>query len=805
MQSRRLRAAACQPAAVRGVVWLLCHTVVAAVNVCVSVCLAWRGPRRPAATKRPARIVVTGAFVADNWAAALLQPPALSPRSAHVWAVSDRPMAPIPNVTFVSPPEWLVRVVGRVPARSVMFALTCLARRADLVGGYHLLVNGLLALVIARVLGAAAMYVSVGGWSEFLAGGAYSGHVLFGRLGREDRSLERAMLRAIRGFDLTVTMGSQACTLFGGLGVPRVAVLPGGIDATRFRRDTEDPPKDIDVVVVARLDAVKRLDVFLRVVAEVARRVPSVSAAIVGTGPGLHDLQRLADELGLRDRVTLAGYQPDIAAWLRRAKVFLLTSDSEGLPLSVLEAMTFGLPAVVSDVGELRDCVRDGFNGCRVPAGDVSGYVECVASLLLDEPTRRRSAYEAMRTAREYDVHTISARWSRILADLGFAAGRRTPIPDWGRVLDAGAEAWTFFLNDASPQERPGVEVLFLGDVALAAGVANVMDLHGVGFPFERLPAEFLGADFVCFNLECCLSDRGALWEPKPIHFRGKAEHLDLFKSVRGRLIANVANNHFLDYGEEAALDTLAALRDRGMACIGAVGEAAEPQPLVLDTPAGRVGLLAFSPAAHGLPGDARVNLVRPGVEMAAAQVAAARGTVDVLIVCVHQGVEYTLHVDRRSRTTAQRLVDAGADCVIGHHTHVIQPLELYGRGLICHGIGNFLIDVDPRRRPHAAQTLAVRVTVRGGEIERVCLEPFEITPRLQPVPLEGEARRVLARSLAVRSQRLTGSVGTLRNDLGAGLAWSLDKAAAVADMVRRRGLITAIRYYGRRVTGRSG
>jgi len=98
-----------------------------------------------------------------------------------------------------------------------------------------------------------------------------------------------------------------------------------------------------------------------------------------------------------------------------------------------------------------------------------------------------------------------------------------------------------------------------------------------------------------------------------------------------------------------------------------------------------------------------------------------------------------------------------------------------------------------------------VRVTVRGGEIERVCLEPFEITPRLQPVPLEGEARRVLARSLAVRSQRLTGSVGTLRNDLGAGLAWSLDKAAAVADMVRRRGLITAIRYYGRRVTGRSG
>ncbi len=233
MQSRRLRDAARQPAALRGVVWLLCHGIVAAVNVCVSVCLAWRGSRRPAAMKRPARIVVTGAFVADNWAAALLQPPALSPRSAHVWAVSDRPMAPIPNVTFVNPPGWLARVVGRVPARSVMFALTCLACRADLVGGYHLLVNGLLALVIARVLGAAAMYVSVGGWSEFLAGGAYSGHVLFGRLGREDRSLERAMLRAIRGFDLTVTMGSQACKLFGGLGVARVAILPGGIDATR--------------------------------------------------------------------------------------------------------------------------------------------------------------------------------------------------------------------------------------------------------------------------------------------------------------------------------------------------------------------------------------------------------------------------------------------------------------------------------------------------------------------------------------------------------------------------------------------
>ncbi len=805
VEDRRFQEAARRPGLVRVLVWFLCHALAAYANVCVSLCVAWRGRRRPAATKRPSRIVVTGAFVADNWAAALLQPMAMSPHCAHVWAVVDNAMAPLPNVTFVRPPRWLARRIGRVPARSLVFALTCLVRRADLIGGYHLLVNGLLALVIARILGAAAMYVSVGGWSEYLAGGAYSGHVLFGRLGREDPSLERAMLRMIRDFDLTAAMGRRACELLRRQGVARVAVLPGGIDATRFSRELEESAKEIDVVVVARLDAVKRLDVFLRVVAEAAQRVPSIRAAIVGDGPCRHELQRLAAELGVSNRVVFAGFQPDIAPWLGRARVFLLTSASEGLPLSVLEAMTFGLPVVVSDVGELRDCVRDGLNGCRVPAGDVSAYAHSVASLLLDEPKRRRWASESVRIAREYDVQTISARWSRVLTDLGFPAGRRLPALNWDRFRNAGANAWVLPWNDGLVPDRPSTELLFLGDVALAAGVADVIRRHGVGYPFERLPAGFLDADHICFNLECCLSERGAPWEPKPIHFRGNAAYLDLFTSARGRLIANVANNHFLDYGEEAALDTLAALRDRGMACIGAVGEAAEPQPLVLDTPAGRIGLLAFSPAAHGLPGSVRVNVARAGTDAMIAQVAAARGAVDVLVVCLHQGVEYTLHVDRRSRMTARRLVDAGADCVIGHHAHVIQPIERWGRGLICHGIGNFLIDVDPRRRPHAARTLAVRMILRDGAVERVRLEPFEITPSLQPVPLEGEARTALARSLAVRSQRLAGSIGSIRNDAGAGIAWALDKSKAAVDMSRRRGLMTAVRYYGRRVMSRPG
>ena len=91
----------------------------------------------------------------------------------------------------------------------------------------------------------------------------------------------------------------------------------------------------------------KRVDHFHQAQARVARARPEACAFVVGDGPLLDDLQRQARDLGLADRVTFAGHQADVEGWLKQARVFVLTSDSEGLSLALMEGMLCGLPAVV--------------------------------------------------------------------------------------------------------------------------------------------------------------------------------------------------------------------------------------------------------------------------------------------------------------------------------------------------------------------------------------------------------------------------------------------------------------------------
>ena len=124
--------------------------------------------------------------------------------------------------------------------------------------------------------------------------------------------------------------------------------------------------KVYDLILVGRLAPIKRIDLYLRAIEQVSRRLPDVTAAIVGDGALRTELEQLVEELGIGERVHFAGQQSDVEDWLSRSRIFVLTSDSEGLALSLMEAMMCGLPAVVSDVGELGELVASGTNGCLV-------------------------------------------------------------------------------------------------------------------------------------------------------------------------------------------------------------------------------------------------------------------------------------------------------------------------------------------------------------------------------------------------------------------------------------------------------
>jgi glycosyltransferase involved in cell wall biosynthesis len=111
---------------------------------------------------------------------------------------------------------------------------------------------------------------------------------------------------------------------------------------------------------------------------------------LVGDGPLESSSRALAAKLGIADRVRFAGYCPDVAEALGRAQIFVLSSRSEALPRSVLEAMRAGLPVVAGDAGGLPETIENGANGILTPRGSHEALAVAVAKLIEDGGLRLR-------------------------------------------------------------------------------------------------------------------------------------------------------------------------------------------------------------------------------------------------------------------------------------------------------------------------------------------------------------------------------------------------------------------------------
>ncbi len=375
-------------------------------------------PRRHAGG---ARVLLTGMFVSDSWVEAHVRPLTRSAHVERIWIVTDRPMLMMPKTTYVCAPPWLQRIAGRVGSRTLMCVLAALRSDADVVGGFHLVFNGMISLILARLLNARAMYYCVGGWSEIWGGGSRSEARLFDQLGQDSPWLERQLLWFVERMDLTLTMGSGGRTFLRSRGIDApVVIMSGGIEPVRFDGPSAHTDAAFDLVFVGRLVPIKRPDVLLDVIARVVQRRPQTRAVIVGDGPLREEMELRAARLGISANVTFAGHRSDVHNWLRRSRLFVLTSDSEGLALSVIEAMTAGLPAVVSDVGDLRDLVLDGVNGFLPPRRDVEAFASGILSLLDDAARYEASSQAARAAASGYTTEAMTARWDAILSGWGF-------------------------------------------------------------------------------------------------------------------------------------------------------------------------------------------------------------------------------------------------------------------------------------------------------------------------------------------------------------------------------------------------
>ncbi|HXV26519.1 MAG TPA: CapA family protein [Candidatus Paceibacterota bacterium] len=277
------------------------------------------------------------------------------------------------------------------------------------------------------------------------------------------------------------------------------------------------------------------------------------------------------------------------------------------------------------------------------------------------------------------------------------------------------------------------VTLLFAGDIMLSRSVGDVMARSGDWLlPFRDIASVTAGADAAFANLETTISLRGS---PAGCGYCFRADPRAVDGLVyAGFDVVSVANNHIFDYGPEAFTDTLANLDAAGIRYAGGGADAPSArEPVVLELGRTRVAYLAYT---NLLPAGAGAAYGRAGAslydaETMAGDIVRARGLADIVVVSFHAGEEYETEPGEWQERVYREAVDAGADLVIGHHPHVVQPVVAYGEGWIAYSLGNFVFDQTFSEA--TMRGLLLEATVRGNEVLDVREISVDISRQYRP------------------------------------------------------------------------
>lgn len=274
----------------------------------------------------------------------------------------------------------------------------------------------------------------------------------------------------------------------------------------------------------------------------------------------------------------------------------------------------------------------------------------------------------------------------------------------------------------------PEFRISAVGDVMLGGTAAPVLAQQGYDYPFVHVGAVLKRSAAVFGNLEGPLTDGGTPAPDKQYLFRSPPDKVAPALKAAGFTVLSLANNHILDYGEAGLNDTLAGLARARILHAGAgANDLAARQPAWFTAGGERVALLAYSltlpPSFYATADTAGTAFGHERHVRADVAAARAHGA-DIVLVSFHWGQEGSTQLRDYQTKLAHAAIDAGADAVIGHHPHILQGIERYGRGVILYSLGNFVFGSYSRM---AARSVIAQLVFDGRRLVRVELVPIDV------------------------------------------------------------------------------
>ena len=343
--------------------------------------------------------------------------------------------------------------------------------------------------------------------------------------------------------------------------------------------------------------------------------------------------------------------------------------------------------------------------------------------------------------------------------------------PDTSAEQSASMQTETT-LNEASSDDVkvaiPKIRFLAVGDIMLGRNVGKRLQssTFGYKYAFGSIIELLKKGDIVFANLESPLtSSPHGLSKEKKIVLKGSPEAIDALNSAGFNLLS-LSNNHMLDYYDTGLYDTMKILDENGILYSGA-GKSIEDarKPAVIERNGLRIGLLSYtdmaqyiysgSPSISFAAGDNKAGVAPREYEAIKEDIARTRSSVDLLAVSLHWGVEESFAVTPAQIDFAHKLLDDGADIILGHHPHQFQGMEIYKGKPIFYSMGNFLFD---QNDPENMESFIIDMEYTGKILSSLSAIPVRIIEKSHVEIQTG----VNAQNILLREVGLCSNLGTI-------------------------------------------
>lgn len=292
-------------------------------------------------------------------------------------------------------------------------------------------------------------------------------------------------------------------------------------------------------------------------------------------------------------------------------------------------------------------------------------------------------------------------------------------------------------------QEEKTVSISIVGDILMDSSVRAQINKNGIEYPWEMVKEYFQNDDITIGNLETSITTRGTKWEDKQFNFRSDPNNLKAMKEA-GIDVLGLANNHTLDYGYEGLLDTLSYLDKNDIKRAGGGKNKQEAmEGAIIEKNGLKIGVLSFSrvvPDVKWYATDKRPGIVGaydPHISEVIVRIEEMKKEADIVILSIHWGVELSATPRKQEMDLGKKLIDAGADIIMGHHPHVLQGVEIYKGKPIFYSLGNFVFGT---KNELTSNTMIGQINFIDKDIDNIKIIPCSIIGG-RPIPIIDDKR----------------------------------------------------------------